>query len=156
MEKIASFRVDHLHLKQGLYLSRQDKQGDVTVSTFDLRFTAPNREPVMDTPAVHTIEHLGATFLRNGARKEEIVYFGPMGCRTGFYLVMFGDLKSEDVLPLVLQMCDFILNFEGEIPGAKAEECGNYLDQNLSEAKYYTRIYRDALISEKNLRYPQA
>ena len=156
MEKIASFTVDHLHLKQGLYLSRQDKQGDVTVSTFDLRFTALNREPVMDTPAVHTIEHLGATFLRNGARKEEIVYFGPMGCRTGFYLVMFGDLKSEDVLPLVLQMCDFILNFEGEIPGAKAEECGNYLDQNLSEAKYYTRIYRDALISEKNLRYPQA
>ena len=156
MEKIASFTVDHLHLKQGLYLSRQDKQGDVTVSTFDLRFTAPNREPVMDTPAVHTIEHLGATFLRNGARKEEIVYFGPMGCRTGFYLVMFGDLKSEDVLPLVLQMCDFILNFEGEIPGAKAEECGNYLDQDLSEAKYYTRIYRDALILEKNLRYPQA
>ena len=156
MEKIASFTVDHLHLKKVLYLSRQDKQGDVTVSTFDLRFTAPNREPVMDTPAVHTIEHLGATFLRNGARKEEIVYFGPMGCRTGFYLVMFGDLKSEDVLPLVLQMCDFILNFEGEIPGAKAEECGNYLDQNLSEAKYYTRIYRDALISEKNLRYPQA
>lgn len=156
MEKIASFTVDHLHLKKGLYLSRQDKQGDVTVSTFDLRFTAPNREPVMDTPAVHTIEHLGATFLRNGARKEEIVYFGPMGCRTRFYLVMFGDLKSEDVLPLVLQMCDFILNFEGEIPGAKAEECGNYLDQNLSEAKYYTRIYRDALISEKNLRYPQA
>lgn len=156
MEKIASFTVDHLHLKKGLYLSRQDKQGDVTVSTFDLRFTAPNREPVMDTPAVHTIEHLGATFLRNGARKEEIVYFGPMGCRTGFYLVMFGDLKSEDVLPLVLQTCDFILNFEGEIPGAKAKECGNYLDQNLSEAKYYTRIYRDALISEKNLRYPQA
>ena len=156
MEKIASITVDHLHLKKGLYLSRQDKQGDVTVSTFDLRFTAPNREPVMDTPAVHTIEHLGATFLRNGARKEEIVYFGPMGCRTGFYLVMFGDLKSEDVLPLVLQMCDFILNFEGEVPGAKAEECGNYLDQNLSEAKYYTRIYRDALISEKNLRYPQA
>ena len=156
MVKIASFTVDHLHLKKGLYLSRRDKQGDVTVSTFDLRFTAPNREPVMDTPAVHTIEHLGATFLRNGARKEEIVYFGPMGCRTGFYLVMFGDLKSEDVLPLVLQMCDFILNFEGEIPGAKAEECGNYLDQNLSEAKYYTRIYRDALISEKNLRYPQA
>ena len=156
MEKIASFTVDHLHLKKGLYLSRQDKQGDVTVSTFDLRFTAPNREPVMDTPAVHTIEHLGATFLRNGARKEEIVYFGPMGCRTGFYLVMFGDLKSEDVLPLVLQMCDFILNFEGEIPGAKAEECGNYLDQNLSEATYYTRIYRDALISEKNLLYPQA
>ena len=148
--------MDHLHLKQGLYLSRQDKQGDVTVSTFDLRFTAPNRVRVMGTPAVHTIEHLGATFLRNGARKEEIVYFGPMGCRTGFYLVMFGDLKSEDVLPLVLQMCDFILNFEGEIPGAKAEECGNYLDQNLSEAKYYTRIYRDALISEKNLRYPQA
>ena len=156
MEKIASFTVDHLHLKKGLYLSRQDKQGDVTVSTFDLRFTAPNREPVMDTPAVHTIEHLGATFLRNGARKEEIVYFGPMGCRTGFYLVMFGDLKSEDVLPLVLQMCDFILNFEGEIPGAKAEECGNYLDQNLWGGKNLKRIYRDALISEKNLRYPQA
>ena len=156
MEKIASFTVDHLHLKKGLYLSRQDKQGDVTVSTFDLRFTAPNREPVMDTPAVHTIEHLGATFLRNGARRDEVIYFGPMGCRTGFYLVMFGDLAPRDVLPLVLDMCDFIAAYEGEIPGARAEECGNYLDQNLSEAKYYTRIYRDALISEKNLRYPQA
>lgn len=154
MEKIASFTVDHLHLRKGLYLSRTDKKGEVTVSTFDLRFTAPNCEPVMDTPAVHTIEHLGATFLRNGEKKEDLVYFGPMGCRTGFYLLMFGELRPEDVLPLVLQMCDFILEFEGDIPGARAEECGNYLDQNLAEAKFYTKRYKDALVREHNFVYP--
>ena len=141
MNKIASFQVNHLDLLPGLYLSRQDRQDQCTVSTFDLRVTAPNREPVMDTPAIHTIEHLGATFLRNSSRKEEIIYFGPMGCRTGFYLVVFGDQTAEDVCPLVLDMCDFILDFEGEIPGASPRDCGNYLDMNLSTAKWYARRY---------------
>ena len=145
MNKIASFQVNHLDLLPGLYLSRQDRKDGCTVTTFDLRVTAPNREPVMDTPAIHTIEHLGATFLRNSSRKEEIIYFGPMGCRTGFYLVVFGDRTAEDVYPLVLEMCDFVLGFEGEIPGARPEECGNWSEQNLNMAKYYIRQYRREL-----------
>ena len=155
MEKIASFRVNHLNLLPGLYLSRLDRNGQNTVSTFDLRVTAPNREPVMDPPAIHTIEHLGATFLRNSERKEEIVYFGPMGCRTGFYLAVFGERSAEDVFPLVLQMCDFILGFEGEIPGARPEECGNWSEQNLNMAKYYIRRYRQELAEHRRLAYPQ-
>lgn len=156
MKKIASFTVDHLHLERGLYLSRRDERDGVTVSTFDLRFTLPNREPVMDMPALHTIEHLGATFLRNSEKKQDVVYFGPMGCRTGFYLLVFGTPSAEEVAPLVTAMCDFILGFEGEIPGAKAEECGNYLEQNLSMAKYYVRRYRDALEKERNFFYPHS
>ncbi len=156
MKKIASFTVDHLHLERGLYLSRRDERDGVTVSTFDLRFTLPNREPVMDMPALHTIEHLGATFLRNSEKKQDVVYFGPMGCRTGFYLLVFGTPSAEEVAPLVTAMCDFILGFEGEIPGAKAEECGNYLEQNLSMAKYYVRRYRDALEKERNFSYPHS
>ena len=155
MNKIASFQVNHLDLLPGLYLSRQDRQDQCTVSTFDLRVTAPNREPVMDTPAIHTIEHLGATFLRNSSRKEEIIYFGPMGCRTGFYLVVFGDQTAEDVWPLVLDMCDFILDFEGEIPGARPEECGNWSEQNLNMAKYYIRQYRRELTENKRTQYPE-
>lgn len=156
MKKIASFTVDHLHLERGLYLSRRDERDGVTVSTFDLRFTLPNREPVMDMPALHTIEHLGATFLRNSEKKQDVVYFGPMGCRTGFYLLVFGTPSAEEVAPLVTAMCGFILGFEGEIPGAKAEECGNYLEQNLSMAKYYVRRYRDALEKERNFSYPHS
>lgn len=155
MNKIASFQVNHLDLLPGLYLSRQDRQDQCTVSTFDLRVTAPNREPVMDTPAIHTIEHLGATFLRNSSRKEEIIYFGPMGCRTGFYLVVFGDQTAEDVCPLVLDMCDFILDFEGEIPGARPEECGNWSEQNLNMAKYYIQQYRRELTENKRTQYPE-
>lgn len=155
MNKIASFQVNHLDLLPGLYLSRQDRQDQCIVSTFDLRVTAPNREPVMDTPAIHTIEHLGATFLRNSSRKEEIIYFGPMGCRTGFYLVVFGDQTAEDVYPLVLEMCDFILGFEGEIPGARPEECGNWSEQNLNMAKYYIRRYRSELTENKRTQYPE-
>ena len=154
MEKIASFCVDHLNLFPGLYLSRRDEKGGQTVTTFDLRMTAPNREPVMDTAAVHAIEHLGATYLRNGDKKDDIVYFGPMGCRTGFYLIMFGELKPLDVLDEVMKMCDFILSFEGEIPGAKIGECGNYLDMNLSEAKYYIKNYLTALKTSRRLAYP--
>lgn len=154
MRKIASFTVDHLRLESGLYLSRRDEKDGAVVSTFDLRFTAPNREPVMDMPALHTIEHLGATFLRNSARADEIVYFGPMGCRTGFYLILFGDRSPEDALPLVREMCSFILSYEGEIPGARPEECGNYLEQNLAMAKYYTARYARMLEETPRLRYP--
>ena len=154
MHKIASFTVDHLRLESGLYLSRRDEKDGAVVSTFDLRFTAPNREPVMDMPALHTIEHLGATFLRNSSRADEIVYFGPMGCRTGFYLILFGDRSPEDALPLVREMCSFILSYEGEIPGARPEECGNYLEQNLAMAKYYTARYARMLEETPRLRYP--
>ncbi len=153
MNKIESFKIDHLSLFPGLYLSRKDTKNGVTVSTFDLRITAPNREPVIDMPALHTIEHLGATYLRNSDRKEDIVYFGPMGCRTGCYLLMFGDLSPADVFPLVIDTCDFILNFEGEIPGAKPEECGNFSEQNLAMAKYYVARYKDELIKNKRLEY---
>ncbi len=153
MKKIASFTVDHTKLLAGLYTSRKDGAPDRIVTTFDLRFTAPNREPVMDTPAIHTIEHLGATFLRNSERANEIIYFGPMGCRTGFYLVMFGDLEPDDVFSLVIAMCDFILGFEGEIPGAKPEECGNYSEQNLSMAKYYVKRYRGELVENRRVVY---
>lgn len=155
MEKIASFQVNHLNLLPGLYLSRTDRKDQCLTSTFDLRMTAPNREPVMDTPAVHTIEHLGATFLRNSGRKNEIIYFGPMGCRTGFYLVVFGGQTAEDVCPLVTEMCEFILDFEGEIPGAKPEECGNWSEQNLGMAKYYIRRYLQELTENKRLTYPE-
>ena len=153
MDLIASFKVNHLKLKKGLYVSRKDKSGECILTTFDLRMTTPNVEPVMDVPAVHTIEHLGATFLRNHLRKDEIVYFGPMGCRTGFYLIMFGDYKAEDIYDLIIEMCDFIISFEGDIPGAKPEECGNYLDQNLNMAKYYIKKYKYALENERNFVY---
>ena len=141
MNKIESFTINHLNLKQGLYVSRKDFKNGQAVTTFDLRFTAPNKETVMDTSSIHTIEHLGATFLRNGEQKENVVYFGPMGCRTGFYLVMFGDLCSKDVYPLINDMCQFIINFEGEIPGASAIECGNFSDQDLLGAKKFTKKY---------------
>ena len=153
MNKIESFQINHLTLESGLYVSRRDQKDGVTVTTFDLRITAPNREPVIDMPALHTIEHLCATYLRNSSEKDNVVYFGPMGCRTGCYLVMFGDLKSQDVYDLVNQMCDFVINFDSEIPGAKPEECGNYSEQNLNMAKYYITKYKKALINNKNFEY---
>ncbi len=155
MKRIESFTVNHLELQAGLYVSRKDVCNDVVVTTFDLRFVAPNKEPVLDNPALHTIEHLGATFLRNSKRQNEIVYFGPMGCRTGFYLVMFGNLQSADVLDLVQEMCNFILNYEGDIPGATPRECGNYSEQNLAMAKYYTKNYLAQLLNHKRFVYPQ-
>ena len=154
MEKITSFTINHLDLFAGIYVSRKDSCNGVTVTTFDLRITAPNREPVIDMPALHTIEHLGATYLRNSDFKNEVVYFGPMGCRTGCYLVMFGDLTSNDVYNKVVALCDFIINFEGEIPGAKPEECGNYSEQNLNMAKFYIKRYKDELVNYKRLEYP--
>lgn len=153
MERIASFTIDHLNLEAGLYVSRKDMRENVTVTTFDMRVTAPNKEPVMDMPALHTIEHLGATFLRNSEIKDDVVYFGPMGCRTGFYIVLFGDLQSKDIYETVISMCDFILNFEGDIPGATPEECGNFSEQNLNMAKFYIKGYKKDLIENKRFEY---
>ena len=144
MDKIASFTVDHLSLMPGVYVSRVDidPASGTTVTTFDLRLTAPNREPVMNTAECHTIEHLGATFLRNHPQwAPRVVYFGPMGCRTGFYLVVFGQVSSEEILPLVRELFAFVRDFSGEIPGARPEECGNYLDQNLSMAQWLAARY---------------
>ena len=158
MEKIASFTIDHLRLRPGLYVSRKDRIGAETVTTFDLRITAPNIEPVMNTAEVHTIEHLGATYLRNDPTwKDRVVYFGPMGCRTGFYLLLSGDLASEDVLPLVADTFRFIRDFSGEIPGASAKDCGNYLDMNLPMAQFYARRYVSVLetAAPETLRYPE-
>ena len=154
MELIASFRIDHTRLVPGIYVSRRDGGDKHPVTTFDLRFTRPNREPVMDMPAVHTLEHLGATYLRNSDRKDEIIYFGPMGCRTGCYLVMFGALTSENILPLIRNMLQFILDFEGPVPGAAPETCGNYREQNLDMAKYYARKYL-AELEHPCLTYPE-
>ena len=149
MEKIASFTVNHLVLEPGIYVSRQDYFNDVTITTFDLRMTTPNREPVMNTAEMHTIEHLGATCLRNHLMwKDRIVYFGPMGCRTGFYLLCEGDLTSRDIVPLVKGLFEFIRDFEGTIPGAEARDCGNYLDQNLPMAKYLASRYLENTVKE--------
>ena len=158
MEKIASFTIDHIKLQPGVYVSRKDAVGDSTVTTFDLRMTSPNDEPVMNTAEVHTIEHLGATFLRNDAEyASKTVYFGPMGCRTGCYLILAGDYESKDVVGLVRDTFSFIADYEGEIPGAAAKDCGNYLDQNLPMAKYLAKKYLNEALnnpSEKNLIYP--
>ncbi|MGG7186412.1 S-ribosylhomocysteine lyase, partial [Clostridium butyricum] len=129
MQKIASFTIDHIKLLPGIYVSRKDNINGQVITTFDIRMTAPNREPVMNTAEIHTIEHLGATFLRNNEEyKEKVVYFGPMGCRTGFYLLLAGDYKSKDIVSLINEMYKFVAGFEGEVPGAAAEDCGNYLD----------------------------
>ena len=154
MEKIASFTIDHTRLMPGIYVSRVDARGGLTVTTFDLRVTAPNREPPMDIPAMHTVEHLGATYLRNSPGREDIVYFGPMGCRTGFYLVMFGTLRPEDILDRIKNMCAFIIGFEGEIPGAKPAECGNWQGHDLEMSKYYMRRYLDDLTNRPCFVYP--
>ena len=159
MKKIASFTVNHLDLLPGIYVSRKDYVGNEVLTTFDLRMTAPNKEPVMNTAEVHTIEHLGATYLRNEeAYKDRIIYFGPMGCRTGFYLIMSGDLESKDVLPLVTDTFEFIRDFSGEVPGASPRDCGNYLDMNLPIANYLAKRYLDQTlyqITEETLTYPQ-
>ena len=158
MEKIASFTIDHLRLRPGPYVSRKDRIGAETVTTFDLRITAPNIEPVMNTAEVHAMEHLGATYLRNDPTwKDRVVYFGPMGCRTGFYLLLSGDLASEDVLTLVADTFRFIRDFSGEIPGASAKDCGNYLDMNLPMAQFYARRYVSVLetAAPETLRYPE-
>jgi len=158
MEKITSFTIDHIKLQPGLYVSRKDKVGQETVTTFDLRLTSPNEEPVLNTAEAHTIEHLAATYLRNEPQwKEKVLYFGPMGCRTGFYLLLSGDYSSEGVLPLVLDCFKFIRDFEGKVPGASAKDCGNYLDMNLPMAKYWGGKYAALLenITPDRLIYPE-
>lgn len=158
MEKITSFTIDHIQLKPGVYVSRKDLAGNCTVTTFDLRMTSPNDEPVMNTAEVHTIEHLGATFLRNDpAFKDQVLYFGPMGCRTGFYLLLAGDYDAADIVPLMKAMFSFIADYEGEVPGASARDCGNYLDMNLPMAKYTARKYLQEVlenITPDRLVYP--
>ncbi len=158
MEKITSFTIDHIKLQPGLYVSRKDKVGAETVTTFDLRLTNPNAEPVMNTAEVHTIEHLGATYLRNNQQwKDRVLYFGPMGCRTGFYLLLAGDYESKDIVPLILNCFRFIRDFRGEVPGACAKDCGNYLDMNLPMANYWGGKYAELLenIDETRMVYPE-
>ena len=159
MEKIASFTVDHLRLVPGVYVSRIDQAGGNPITTFDLRMTSPNDEPVMNTAEVHTIEHLAATFLRNHAEyADKTIYFGPMGCRTGFYLLLVGDYESKDIVPLMKEMFAFIADFNGDVPGAAAKDCGNYLDMNLSMANYLGKKYLDEVlygIDESRLVYPE-
>ena len=158
MEKITSFTIDHIKLQPGLYVSRKDKVGAETVTTFDLRLTKPNDEPVMNTAEVHTIEHLAATYLRNEPIwKDKVLYFGPMGCRTGFYLLLTGDCTSKDVVPLVLDCFRFIRDYHDEVPGASPKDCGNYLDMNLSMANYWGRKYAALLenIDDSRLFYPE-
>ena len=158
MEKIASFTIDHLKLVPGVYVSRKDTIGREVITTFDLRMTSPNDEPVMNTAEVHTIEHLAATFLRNHpVYSDKTIYFGPMGCRTGFYLLLSGSLTSREIIPLMTELFTFIAEFEGNIPGASAKDCGNYLDMNLPMAKYIARKYLAEVltdIDDSRLIYP--
>ena len=159
MQKITSFTIDHIKLIPGVYVSRKDPVGSEVITTFDLRMTSPNDEPVMNTAEMHAIEHLAATFLRN--HKEfgpKIIYFGPMGCRTGFYLLLAGDYESKDIIELLKEMYTFIVEYEGEIPGASAKDCGNYLDMNLPMARYLAKKYLDEVltgITEERLVYPE-
>ena len=159
MKKIASFTVNHLTLLPGIYVSRKDHVGDEVLTTFDIRMTRPNFEPVMNTAEVHTIEHLGATFLRNHETyAEKTVYFGPMGCRTGFYLILAGDYESADVVELIKELFAFMRDFHEEVPGACARDCGNYLDMNLPMANYLAKKFYDEVlmqISEERLNYPE-
>lgn len=158
MEKIASFTVNHLKLERGVYVSRIDVFGDQPITTFDIRMVRPNREPVMNTAEIHTIEHLGATFLRNHPKwRNKIVYFGPMGCRTGFYMLISGKYSAADILPLAIELFEFVRDFTGAVPGAEAKDCGNYLDMNLPMAKLAAKIFLDDTLyvaTTANLSYP--
>ena len=158
MEKITSFTIDHIKLEPGLYVSRKDKVGAETVTTFDLRVTNPNEEPVMNTAEIHTMEHLAATYLRNEPTwKDKVLYFGPMGCRTGFYLLLAGDYESCEIVELVKSCFEFIRDFRGDVPGAAAKDCGNYLDMNLPMANSWGEKYAALLtnITPDRLIYPE-
>ena len=159
MEKITSFTIDHIKLQPGVYVSRKDPVGGEVITTFDLRMTSPNEEPVMNTAEMHTIEHLAATYLRNHKKfGPKIIYFGPMGCRTGFYLLLAGDFESKDIVPLMVEMWEFIRDFKDEVPGASANDCGNYLDMNLGMANYLAKKYLDEVlynITDERLVYPE-
>ena len=159
MEKIPSFTIDHLRLLRGIYVSRKDYLGDEVVTTFDIRMKEPNREPILGQGELHTIEHLAATYLRNHKEwGDKIVFWGPMGCCTGNYFLMKGDWESRDIVELMRETFRFIRDFEGEVPGAAAKDCGNYLDMNLNMAKYLAKKYVDEVldhISEERLVYPE-
>ena len=159
MEKISSFTIDHIKLQPGVYVSRKDKAGDSVITTFDIRMTSPNEEPVMNTAELHTIEHLAATFLRNHpVFGPKMIYWGPMGCRTGNYLLLNGDYESRDIVPLMIETFEFIRDFEGEVPGASARDCGNYLDMNLGMAKYLAKKYLEQVLYDirpDRLVYPE-
>lgn len=159
MKQIASFTIDHMKLLRGVYVSRKDIVGSEVLTTFDLRMTRPNFEPVMNTAEIHAIEHLAATFLRNHPQfGSKIIYFGPMGCRTGFYLILAGDFESRDIIPLLIETFEFIRDFEGEVPGATPVNCGNYLDMNLNMAKYLANQFLSETlynIDDAHLIYPQ-
>ena len=158
MKKIASFQVDHERLKRGIYVSRQDFVGGDVVTTFDIRMKEPNREPALSPSVIHTIEHLAATFLRNHpVWQDRIVYWGPMGCLTGNYLLVKGSLTARDVLPLMRETFEFIAQYEGDVPGASPHDCGNYLLMNLPMARWEARKYLEEVLNvatEENLRYP--
>lgn len=158
MKKIASFTVNHIDLLPGIYVSRIDTVGESVLTTYDLRLKRPNLEPVMNTAEIHTIEHIAATFLRNHPLfADETIYFGPMGCRTGFYLILKGERSSKEIVPLITELFEFVANFEGEVPGASARDCGNYLDMNLPMAKYEAKKYVETVlrtIDDKHLNYP--
>lgn len=159
MQKITSFTIDHLKLQPGVYVSRKDPIGDSLITTFDIRMTSPNEEPVMNTAEVHAIEHLGATFLRNHSEfGPKIIYFGPMGCRTGFYLLLAGDYESKDIVPILTEMFIFIRDYKDEIPGASAKDCGNYLDMNLTMANYLANRFLTEVLTDikpERLVYPE-
>ena len=159
MQKITSFTINHIKLQPGIYVSRKDPVQDTVITTFDLRMTSPNEEPVMNTAEVHTIEHLGAIFLRNHPEfGSGIIYFGPMGCRTGFYLLLTGDYESADITGLITEMFEFIRDYRGEVPGASPRDCGNYLDMNLPMANYLAKKYLDEVlyhITPDRLVYPE-
>lgn len=159
MKKIASFTIDHTKLLPGVYVSRKDNVNGNIITTFDIRVTRPNFEPVMNTAEIHTIEHLAATFLRNHKDYgEKIVYFGPMGCRTGFYLILAGDYQSKDIVELMLELFEFMAEFDDEVPGASAKDCGNYLDMNLPMARYISKKYLENVLNnicEERLVYPE-
>ncbi len=157
MEKIPSFNVDHNKLLKGVYISRQDRVGREIITTFDIRMKRPNLEPVMDVPAIHTMEHLGATYLRNSPEwKERVIYFGPMGCRTGHYLILAGNIKPMEIQTLLIDLFQFMADYNGEIPGATAKDCGNYLSMDLPMAKYESTIFLDTLknLNSMNTVYP--
>ena len=158
MEKIASFTVNHEKLKRGIFVSRKDKVGESVLTTVDIRMTEPNREPVMNTGEIHAIEHLGATYLRNRADvQDRIIYFGPMGCRTGFYLIVAGDVSSREIAPLIRDTFEFIADYTGEVPGADPVSCGNYIDINLPMAKFLAKKYLNEVLldpKDENFEYP--
>ena len=159
MKKIPSFTIDHIRLVRGIFVSRKDELNGGVITTFDVRMKEPNREPTLGQGALHTIEHLAATYLRNEPTwKDKIIYWGPMGCLTGNYLLMKGDLTPQDILPLMQETFRFIATYEGEIPGATAKDCGNYLLQDLPMARWEAKKYLEEVLlqmTDANMKYPE-